>query len=122
MYLYWWICNCIVDMCICTSVEYCTCVGIPWTRVLYHLCCICISVTNACNSVDNIIFVHVLVLIFVQVPFYSPLPRLHNRHYTLYHLGFVVAAGSALRPLTVFRLALNAVICYFFAYMCACVY
>jgi len=28
MYLYWWNCNCIVDMCICTNVVYCISMGV----------------------------------------------------------------------------------------------
>ena len=52
----------------------------------------------AYNSVDDIIFVHVLVLILVQVPLYSPLPGLPNGHCALYSLSFVVAAWSVLRP------------------------
>ena len=78
-----------VILCICTRLYVCT--GI--------MCCI--MCLNTCNSVNDMIFVHVLVLI-MQVPIYSlrgfcPLPGwLPNwsRPYPL--MGFVVVTESAL--------------------------
>jgi len=80
----------------------------------------CIMWTDACNSVDDIIFVLVLVLTLVQVPLYSLLPELPNEHCALYPLGFVVPAGSALRPFTVSHLAPSAVDYYLSLYVCLC--
>ena len=74
----------------------------------------------SCNSVDDIIFVLVLVLTLVQVPFYSPLPGLPNGHCALYPMGFVVVTGSTLRPYGL-CLAPSVVVCISLL-MCACMY
>ena len=83
--------------------------------------CTCILWIVACTSVDDIIFVHVLVLTLVQVLLYSPLPWLPNGHCARYSLGFVVAAGSALRPFTISDLA-PSVVDYYLSCLYVCLY
>jgi len=79
-----------VVLCICTGLYVCT--GI--------ICCILCS--NACNSVYNMIFVHVMILT-MQVPMYSlrgfcPLPGwLPNWSKPCTLVSFVVATEGALR-------------------------
>ena len=77
----------------------------------------CTMWTDACNNVDDIIFVYVLVPL--NSP--SPLPGLPNGHCALYLLGFVVAAGCALRPLTISHLTPSIVDYYLPSlYVCLC--
>ena len=89
--------------------------------------------TDACDCVNDIIFVLCVVLIFhagthlafgLHLAFgfsYNPLPGLPNGHYALYLLGFMVAAGSALRPFTVSHLAPSTVDYYLTClYVCLC--
>jgi len=82
--------------------------------------CVCISVICNCNSVDDIIFVQVLVLTLMHVPLYSPLHGLPNGHCALSPLGFVLAAGSALRPFSVSYLVPSAVNYLPYLYVCSC--
>ena len=89
--------------------------------------------TDACDCVNDIIFVLYVVLIFyagshlafgLHLAFgfsYNPLPGLPNGHCALYPLGFMVATGSALRPFTVSHLApiaVNYYLPFLYVYLC----
>jgi len=81
----------------------------------------CILWTDICNSVDDFIFVLVFVLTLVQIPLYRPLPGLPNGHCALYPLGFVVAAGSALRLYGLSFSTQHCCLLFPCSYMCLCV-